>query len=89
MRIAILGRGNVGGGLARMWEKAGHEVMAFGRDGGDASSAEVVVVAVPSDSIDDAFSKVTGFEGKMTIDTTNAFAGRDELTRRSRTRSSR
>jgi len=78
MRIAILGRGNVGGGLARMWEKAGHEVMAFGRDGGDASSAEVVVVAVPSDSIDDAFSKVTGFEGKMTIDTTNAFAGRDE-----------
>ena len=38
MRIAILGRGNVGGGLARSWEKAGHEVTAFGRDGGDASS---------------------------------------------------
>ena len=68
MRIAILGRGNVGGGLARLWEKAGHEVVAFGRDGGDASSAEVIVAAVPSDSVDDAFSKVTGFEGKMTID---------------------
>src|SRR2546426_8401904 len=36
MRIAILGRGNVGGGLAERWERAGHEVMPFGRDGGDA-----------------------------------------------------
>src|SRR2546423_2873404 len=78
MRIAILGRGNVGGGLARLWEKAGHEVTAFGRDGGDASSADVVVVAVPSGSIKDAFSKVSGFEGKAAIDTTNAFGGRDE-----------
>ena len=78
MRIAILGRGNVGGGLARLWEKAGHEVTAFGRDGGDASTADVVVVAVPSGSIKDAFSKVSGFEGKPTIDATNAFGGRDE-----------
>src|SRR5437588_8219632 len=78
MRIAILGRGNVGGGLARSWEKAGHEVTAFGRDGGDATSAEVIVVAVPSGSIKDAFSKVSGFEGKPTIDATNAFGGRDE-----------
>ena len=78
MRIAILGRGNVGGGLAAFWEKAGHEVTAFGRDGGDARAADVVVVAVPSGSIKEAFGKVTGFEGKPAIDTTNAFTGRGE-----------
>jgi predicted dinucleotide-binding enzyme len=78
MRIAILGRGNVGGGLARLWEKTGHEVEAFGRDGGDASRADVVVVAVPSGSIGEAFGKVSGFEKKPAIDATNAYHGRDE-----------
>jgi len=26
MKIAVVGRGNVGGGLADLWERAGHEV---------------------------------------------------------------
>src|SRR5919201_1770921 len=26
MKITVIGRGNVGGGLARLWRKAGHEV---------------------------------------------------------------
>ncbi len=26
MKIAVVGRGNVGGGLADRWDKAGHEV---------------------------------------------------------------
>jgi 8-hydroxy-5-deazaflavin:NADPH oxidoreductase len=78
VKITVIGRGNVGGGLARRWEKAGHEVTALGRDGGDASDADVVVVAVPSGSISEALGKVTGLEGKTTIDTTNAFHGRDE-----------
>jgi predicted dinucleotide-binding enzyme len=64
--------------LAKFWEAAAHEVSAFGRDGGEASSADVVVVALPSDSIKDAFAKVTGFEGKPAIDATNAYVGRDE-----------
>ena len=37
MRITVIGRGNVGGGLARLWEQSGHEVSALGSDGGDAS----------------------------------------------------
>jgi predicted dinucleotide-binding enzyme len=78
VKIAIVGRGNVGGGLARLWEKAGHDVTAFGRDGGDASSADVVVVACPSGAIADALSRVSGIEGKTAIDTTNAFGGRNE-----------
>jgi len=77
MKITVLGRGNVGGGLARLWEKAGHEVRSLGSEGGDASDADVLVVAVPSGVIADALSMATGVEGKLTIDATNAVAGRD------------
>jgi len=78
MKITTIGRGNIGGGLARLWEQAGHEVTALGRDGGDASDADVVFVAVPSSSISDALSTVTGLDGKVAIDAANAFAGRNE-----------
>jgi predicted dinucleotide-binding enzyme len=53
-------------------------VTTLGRDGGDASDADVVFVSVPSGSISDALGKVTGLEGKIAIDSANAFAGRDE-----------
>jgi predicted dinucleotide-binding enzyme len=33
MNITVIGRGNVGGGLARFWRAAGHEVQELGRDG--------------------------------------------------------
>jgi predicted dinucleotide-binding enzyme len=78
MNITSLGRGNVGAGLAKRWERAGHTVTLLGRDGGDASAADVLLVAVPSGSIGDAFAKVTGFEGKVAIDAMNAYQGRDE-----------
>ena len=58
MNITVIGRGRVGGGLARMWEKAGHEVRTLGRDGGAASDADVVVVAVPGNSIGEALQGV-------------------------------
>jgi predicted dinucleotide-binding enzyme len=78
MKITVVGRGNVGGGLAKRWEAAGHDVTALGRDGGDASDADVVVVALPSGAIAEALSKVSGLDGKIAIDTMNAFRGRDE-----------
>jgi 8-hydroxy-5-deazaflavin:NADPH oxidoreductase len=78
MNITVIGRGNVGGGLARRWEQAGHNVTALGREGGDASDAEAVLVAVPSNQLADALGKVTGLEGKVVLDATNAFTGRDE-----------
>jgi len=68
----------MGGGLARLWESAGHNVTTLGRDGGDVSGADVVLVAVPSGSVSEALGKVTGLEGKTAIDTVNAFAGRNE-----------
>jgi predicted dinucleotide-binding enzyme len=78
VKITTVGRGNIGGGLARLWERAGHEVTTLGSDGGDASEADVVLVAVPSDSIADALGKVSGLEGKIAIDATNAFGARNE-----------
>src|SRR5918994_2213237 len=71
MRIAVVGRGNVGGGLTDLWERAGHHVTRIGRDGGDVSDAEVVLVAVPGGAIADALDKLQGIEGKTVIDATN------------------
>jgi predicted dinucleotide-binding enzyme len=78
MKITTIGKGNIGGGLARLWQQAGHDVKTLGRDGGDASDADVVLVAVPSGSIAEALGKVTGLEGKVAIDAANAFTGRNE-----------
>jgi predicted dinucleotide-binding enzyme len=76
MRVAVIGRGNVGGGLAKRWRAAGHEVIEIGRDGGDASGAEAVLLAVPSAAIEEALNSVTGIEGVPVIDATNVI-GRD------------
>ena len=78
MKITTIGRGNIGGGLADRWEKAGHTVTRLGREGGDASDADAVLVAVPGSSVADALGKVSGLEGKVVIDATNAFGGRNE-----------
>ncbi len=73
MRITVFGKGNVGGGLADLWERAGHQVTRLGRDGGDVSDAEVVLVAVPGGEIAEAFDRLTGLEGKTVIDATNRY----------------
>jgi 8-hydroxy-5-deazaflavin:NADPH oxidoreductase len=78
MKITVIGRGNVGGGLARRWERSGHDVTALGREGGDASAADVVVVSVPGSEIADALGKVSGLDGKTAVDTTNVFGERNE-----------
>jgi 8-hydroxy-5-deazaflavin:NADPH oxidoreductase len=78
MKVTTIGRGNVGGGLAYRWEKAGHTVTRLGSEGGDASDADAVLLAVPGSSVADALGKVTGLEGKVVIDATNAFGGRNE-----------
>ena len=78
MKIATIGRGNVGGGLAKRWRNAGHEVTEIGSDGGDVSDAEVILVAVRSNVIGDALGKVTGLSDQVVIDATNAFTGRTE-----------
>ncbi len=71
MKIAAVGKGNVGGGLSDLWEKAGHEVARVGRDGGDVSDAEVVLLAMPGGAIAQALDGLSGLQGQITIDATN------------------
>jgi hypothetical protein len=71
VRITVFGKGNVGGGLADLWERAGHQVTRLDRDGGDVSDTDVVLVAVPGEAIAQALDKVTGVKGKTVIDATN------------------
>jgi 8-hydroxy-5-deazaflavin:NADPH oxidoreductase len=74
MKVAAIGRGNVGGGLADLWEKAGHEVTRFGREGGDVSSADVLLLAVPGPALAGALESLAGLGGQTTIDATNLLA---------------
>jgi len=76
MKIVTVGRGRIGGGLAGIWSKAGHEVITLGREGGDGSAADVVLVAVPGQAIAAALANVTGIDGKVTIDATNSYGHR-------------
>src|ERR671917_680043 len=71
MKVAVLGRGNVGGGLADLWERVGHEVTRIGREGGDVSNVEAVVVAVPGGAAAEALDNEQGIERKTAIDATN------------------
>lgn len=71
MKVTVAGKGNVGGGLADLWEKAGHEVQRLGRDGGDVSGADVVLLAMPGGALADALTKLAGIQGATVIDATN------------------
>jgi predicted dinucleotide-binding enzyme len=46
-------------------------VRRIGREGGDVSEAEAVLVAVPDGAINEALDNVQGIEGKTVIDATN------------------
>jgi predicted dinucleotide-binding enzyme len=78
VKIVVIGRGNVGGGLARLWREAGHDVQELGRDGGDAAGADAVLLAIPPGAIADALASVSGLEGIPVVDATNATGGRPE-----------
>ena len=71
MKVAVVGKGSVGGGLADRWEAAGHDVTRIGKDGGSVSDADVVLLAVPGRAVADAFDTVGGWDGKTVIDATN------------------
>jgi 8-hydroxy-5-deazaflavin:NADPH oxidoreductase len=73
VKITVYGRGNVGGGLADLWERAGHRVTRLGRDGGDVSNADSVLLAIPGGAVGEGILKLRGFEGKTILDATNRF----------------
>jgi 8-hydroxy-5-deazaflavin:NADPH oxidoreductase len=71
VKIAVIGKGNVGGGLADWWEKAGHDVQRLGRDGGEVGDAEAILIACPGPAVPGVFETVSGLDGKTVIDATN------------------
>jgi predicted dinucleotide-binding enzyme len=72
VKVVTIGKGSLGGGLAALWRAAGHDVTELGREGGDASGADVVLLAVPSGAIAEGLDGVTGIGGTPVIDATNA-----------------
>ena len=75
LNITTVGRGTIGGTLARLWRTAGHDVTELGRDGGDASGADVVLLAVPYSAVPEALARVTGVGDQVVIDATNRLGG--------------
>jgi 8-hydroxy-5-deazaflavin:NADPH oxidoreductase len=86
MKIAVIGRGKIGGTLGSRWQAAGHDVVYGARDGsgqgpggapvrsvGDAlTDAEVVLLAVPGQAVPDVLSeRGAALAGKVVIDAVN------------------
>jgi 8-hydroxy-5-deazaflavin:NADPH oxidoreductase len=86
MRIAVIGKGNIGGSLGTKWSAAGYDVVYGARDGsgdgpggapvlglGDAlRDADVVLLAVPGAVVADVVNEQkTALAGKVVIDAVN------------------
>lgn len=54
MKIAIIGTGHIGGGLARPWKRAGHDVVFGVRDASDQALAEYTQLGIGAAPVDDA-----------------------------------
>ena len=75
MKIAIIGKGNVGSALERGLKRAGHDVRATGRDNvrDTAEWGELIILAVPFGAVGDALQTMSeAVNGKVLIDVTNA-----------------
>jgi predicted dinucleotide-binding enzyme len=79
MKIGILGAGNVGGTLGRIWQQAGHEV-AFGTRKAAAGEVplreafahgEVLVLATPWPGAREFLEGLGDFGGRVLVDATN------------------
>ena len=98
VKIGIVGSGNVGSALGRVWAEAGHPVMfssrhletdkVLAKDVGNGAQAgtpeqaaafgDVVVFAVPYRALPELGKALsTQIKGKIVIDTSNPFPGRD------------
>jgi predicted dinucleotide-binding enzyme len=86
MRIAVIGKGNIGGSLGSKWRAAGHDVVYGARDGsgegpggapvrsiaGALEDADVVLLAVPGKVVPDVVTEQgAALDGKTVIDAVN------------------
>jgi 8-hydroxy-5-deazaflavin:NADPH oxidoreductase len=90
MKIAVIGKGNIGGSLGTKWRAAGHDVVYGARNAadegpggapvlgiGDAiSGADVVLLAVPGQVVADVVREhAAALAGKTVIDAVNRMGG--------------
>jgi predicted dinucleotide-binding enzyme len=76
-KIAILGKGNVGGALARSLARTHSHVQSVGNDKTTqrqaATQADVVILAVPFSALDEVVKNLgAALDGKVVVDATNA-----------------
>ncbi|WP_138466666.1 NADPH-dependent F420 reductase [Poseidonocella sp. HB161398] len=73
MKIAVIGKGNIGSGLEQALKAAGHAAEAFGRDadlGAAVAAAEAVILATPYGAAAE-IARAADFSGKLVIDLSN------------------
>jgi predicted dinucleotide-binding enzyme len=89
MKIAVVGRGNIGGTLAEKWRAAGHDVVFGVREpGGEGTAsipdavaaAEVVLLAIPGAAAKEVVRGLgEALAGKIVVDATNEPSGAGPL----------
>ncbi len=85
MKIAIIGKGNVGSALCEGLSQGGHETKFGHRDPAEpvadaAKWGEVIILAVPHNNLNDAIKEIKPYtNGKIVIDVTNAIGPNNEL----------
>jgi predicted dinucleotide-binding enzyme len=85
MKIALIGKGNVGTALGTGLQRAGHDIRFGHRDAKEpvreaAAWGEVVVLAVPYPAIPNVVTQIgSAADGKVVIDVTNALGSGMEL----------
>ena len=85
MKIAIIGKGNVGTALANGLESAGHEIKFGHKDPSEpvvdaAKWGEVVILAVPFSAVKDVAKQIAPtVDGKVVVDVTNVLGSNWEL----------
>ncbi|MFZ0924843.1 MAG: NADPH-dependent F420 reductase [Halobacteriota archaeon] len=85
MKIAMIGKGNVGTALSTGWRRAGHEIRFGHRDPKEpvreaAEWGETVVLAVPFLAVPEVTAEIgSAADGKVLVDVTNALGPGMEL----------
>ncbi len=85
MKVAIIGKGNVGTALSKGLTRGGHEIKFGHRDPAEpvadaAKWGEVIILAVPHDNADEAREEIKPYaDGKTVIDVMNAIGDNMEL----------
>ncbi len=85
MKVAIIGKGNVGTALNKGLSKAGHETKFGHRDPSEpvadaAKWGEVIILAVPHENANDAIEKIKPYsDEKIVIDVMNAIGSKMDL----------